>query len=79
MRGRSAHQLLQRRHQFFHRFVFTVSDILRDTGSDVICQEHLVEAVQCRSNGRHLGQNIDAVGIALQHSLDTLDLTRNAV
>ena len=44
-------------------------------GVEVLVQDQVVDLVQGRLDGLHLLDDVDAVGILLQHALDAADVT----
>ena len=73
------HELLENLYQLIYLFLTAVADILRHTLFNVLGKKYLCEAVERAGCRGHLGQNIHAVCIVLDHSANTADLSLNAV
>ena len=69
------HHLLQQRHQFVHHVLVALTDAVGHAGADVAAEQLLAEAVEGGGDGGHLHQNVGAVGVALQHVLQTAHLS----
>src|SRR5699024_9081825 len=69
------HQLLQGRHQLVDRLFLSAAYIVCHAGTDVVCQQHLVKAVQGRIHRRDLDKDIRTVGVILHHLPDTAHLS----
>ena len=73
------HKLLQSCYQLVDHFVLSGTDIICHAGTDVVCQKFLVKGVQRRIDCCHLYQNIRTVSIPLHHSLNSANLSLDAV
>ena len=76
--GFSLHEFLKCAHQFV-KFLFTApGNVLADAGPDVVRKQNFGETVQCGTGRRSLGNNVDTVGILVQHPLEAADLSIDA-
>ena len=73
------HQLLQRGHQLVDDRVVPLTDAVRHAGADVGGQQLFAEAVQRRADGGYLNENIGAIGVLLQHVLQSPYLSLDPV
>ena len=71
----SFHQFLERFYQFIELLIAALFHIFGNAGLDVIGKNHFREAVERAVGGRHLIDDINTVGVFLEHALDSPYLT----
>ncbi len=59
------------------RFIFSIPYIIRHACTDMTCQKHFIETIQCRIHSRYLYKNIRAIGTIFNHSPNSPDLPFN--
>lgn len=72
---RLLHQFLHNLDELIDRLVFSGADVIRHAGPHMASHQLFIEAVERGGHCRHLGQDVRAVRVILDHALDPADLS----